>query len=503
MNHPTATVKILNEINCCIIGLEEDDVEYFWNRYGIYRDGYQFMGKFKIGRWDGKDRFFTKGAKTYVQLLPEIIPELKTRGYKLSLMDNRKQWNIDIPLIDDTYLNNYNHPETGAPIILGAHQVEAINAVTQNTIGIIRAATNAGKTLMCSALCRLFKEHCSFKCLIIVPNKDLLKQTAKVIAHYGNDVGLYGDGLKDIEHDHLVSTWQSLQNFKQLVALYDVVIVDECHGVKATVIKEIINDAGGDAAVKIGMTGTLPKSESDQMSIRISLGNVIYEIPSHELIAIGWSAKLKLRMIRLIENVKSQWVKFQEEFPKEAAKLTYAKYKDKYFPDFDSESKWLKNKKERNQFIVDVVESARSRGNCFVLVNGVAYGKKLASMIPNAYFIYGNDKQEARQQIYNLFKENNDIVVVSSFQLASVGLDIPRIFNLFLIDAGKSFERVIQSIGRGLRKASDKDTIFVYDISSDFRYGRDHGNKRKRYYKEEKFEFTYDEVDYLELSDEN
>ena len=34
---------------------------------------------------------------------------------------------------------------------------------------------------------------------------------------------------------------------------------------------------------------------------------------------------------------------------------------------------------------------------------------------------------------------------------------MPRIFNLVLIEPGKSFVRVIQSIGRGIRKAEDKE----------------------------------------------
>ena len=66
-----------------------------------------------------------------------------------------------------------------------------------------------------------------------------------------------------------------------------------------------------------------------------------------------------------------------------------------------------------------------------------------------------------------MFAEHNDVVVVSTFQLASTGLNIKRIFNLFLVDAGKSFIQIIQSIGRGLRKAKDKDRVRVYDVCND------------------------------------
>ena len=47
-----------------------------------------------------------------------------------------------------------------------------------------------------------------------------------------------------------------------------------------------------------------------------------------------------------------------------------------------------------------------------------------------------------------------------------MGINIPRIFNLVLIEPGKSFVRVIQSIGRGIRKAKDKDHIQIWDINN-------------------------------------
>lgn len=497
-----AIIKLLDEVNAVVIGLDADTIHHLYNKFGFLKEGYFFSPKFKLGRWDGKIRYFTKGGKTYVQLLPEIIKILKERGYKLELKDNRKPFTIDIPLVDDLYMNQFND-DNGDPIVLGAHQVNAINAVTQANAGIILAGTGAGKTIMTAALCRLYKDHAKFKCLIIVPNKNLLVQTQAVLAKYGNDVGLYGDGVKDINHDHLVSTWQSLQNNKGLVALYNAIIVDEAHGTKSDVLRQIINDYGGNAPVKIGLTGTLPKAETDFMNVRISLGNVLYEVPAHELIAAGWLAQLKLKIIQLIEDFQDKWQEFQIEHPEEAKKLSYKKFKSEYFPDYAAEKAYVKNKKARNEFIVNLIETARAtRGNCFVMVNGIPFGKKLASMIPNAYFIYGKDESEVRTEIYNLFKEHDDIVVVSSFQLASTGLDIPRIFNLFFIDATKSFIQIIQSIGRGLRKAKDKDTVYIYDICSDLKYAREHMNKRKAYYDEQKYKFTFDKIDYVNYFDE-
>lgn len=495
-----AIIKIQDEINALLIGLDGKAITTLFEHFGLFTGNHFFSPKFKLGIWDGKIRFFSKTGQTYVQLLPEIIPILKKLGWTFELIDNRKSWVIDIPPIDKNYLSAYPDPKSpDKPLELGEHQVKAINIATQNNIGMIIAGTGAGKTIVTAALCSLYKNHAKFKCIVIVPTSDLVEQTRAGIGEYGNDVGQYDGIVKEINHDHLVSTWQALQNNPKLVALYQVVIVDECHGVKGTVIRDIINNSGGNIPVKIGLTGTLPKDPCDVMNIRISLGNVLYTIPASELIAKGWLAALKLRIINLIEDLKEEWEAYKLNYPVEASKLTYKKFKKEFFPDYNSEKSYLKKNQARNEFIANLVDMARVRGNCLVLTNGIPFGKKLAGMIPDAYFVYGKDDKKVRKEIYDLFKTHNDIVVVTNYQIASTGLDIPRIFNLFLIDPGNSFIRVIQSIGRGLRKASDKDTIFVYDIASDLAYSHDHMLERRKYYNEQQYKFNQDDIDYINI----
>lgn len=494
-----AVIKLLDEVNTVILGLDENILKYFWEKFGIFVKGHFFHPKVKLGIWDGKIRFFSKTGSTYIQLLPEIVEDLKKFGYKLELIDNRKGFVIDIPKIDKAYLSAY--PDTldpTKPLTLGDHQVEAVNTVTENNFGIIVGGTGSGKSIIAACLCKLYKEHSKYRCLIIVPTTDLVTQTRADIAMYGNDTGIYSGDEKDVNHDHVVSTWQALQNNKQLTAMFNVIIIDECHGVKASVIKDILNNYAINAPVKIGLTGTLPEDPCELMNVRISLGNVLYRIPAHELIASGWLAILKLKIVQLQEDFKAQWQRFQMENPDEAKKLTYIKFKDGYFPEYKAEMAYLKANVRRNEFISNLIQQAKeTRGNCLVLVNGVAYGKKLAAMIPNAYFIYGKDEKEVRQEIYKLFAENNDVVLVTSYQIGSTGLNIRRIFNMFLIDSEKNFIRVIQSIGRGLRKASDKDTVYLYDIASDLKYSKKHCTERKGHYNKEKYEFTHDKVDYM------
>ena len=114
-------------------------------------------------------------------------------------------------------------------------------------------------------------------------------------------------------------------------------------------------------------------------------------------------------------------------------------------------------------------------------------------MIEGAVFISGQDKAKDRKEQYSSFSDDGKILV-ASYGIAAVGIDVSRIFNLILLEPGKSFVRVIQSIGRGVRTAADKDFVNIYDITSTAKYSKKHLTERKRFYKEEKYPFTIEKL---------
>jgi superfamily II DNA or RNA helicase len=129
-----------------------------------------------------------------------------------------------------------------------------------------------------------------------------------------------------------------------------------------------------------------------------------------------------------------------------------------------------------------------------VLVNRIDTGNKLIKKLPDAVFISGAVKLDDRKEEYDEIKTSNDKIIVATYGVAAVGINIPRIFNLVLIEPGKSFVRVIQSIGRGIRKAEDKDFVQIWDITSTCKYAKRHLTERKKYYKEAKYPFTLTKV---------
>jgi superfamily II DNA or RNA helicase len=98
------------------------------------------------------------------------------------------------------------------------------------------------------------------------------------------------------------------------------------------------------------------------------------------------------------------------------------------------------------------------------LVDRINAGKELESRIPGSVFVSGVTKAQERKDHYDEVADATGKVIIATYGVAAVGINIPRIFNLVLLEPGKSFVRVIQSIGRGIRKAEDKDHVQIWDI---------------------------------------
>jgi superfamily II DNA or RNA helicase len=105
-------------------------------------------------------------------------------------------------------------------------------------------------------------------------------------------------------------------------------------------------------------------------------------------------------------------------------------------------------------------------------------------------FLHGDTANEVRAEWYSMFEERDDLIVIATFGIASTGISIDRIFCEIMVDAGKSFIRAIQSIGRGLRKGHDKDKVHCVDIHSGLKWSMKHARERKKYYKEAGYEIS-------------
>jgi superfamily II DNA or RNA helicase len=143
-----------------------------------------------------------------------------------------------------------------------------------------------------------------------------------------------------------------------------------------------------------------------------------------------------------------------------------------------------------------LIEKIVDSGNTLILVDRVAAGEELVKRLPNSVFIRGKTKLKERKEEYDEVAISDDKIIVATYGVAAVGINIPRIFNLVLLEPGKSFVRVIQSIGRGIRKAEDKDFVQIWDITSSCRFAKRHLTKRKEFYREANYPYTIEKLEY-------
>jgi superfamily II DNA or RNA helicase len=166
------------------------------------------------------------------------------------------------------------------------------------------------------------------------------------------------------------------------------------------------------------------------------------------------------------------------------------------FKTYPEELKYLVTDEDRMIYISKLVKKINETGNTLILVNRIDSGKFLVNEIEDSVFISGEVKTKDRKEEYDDVKTSTNKVIVATYGVAAVGINIPRIFNLVLLEPGKSFVRVIQSIGRGIRKAEDKDFVQIWDLTSTCKWAKRHLTERKKFYKEAKYPFTLDKVDW-------
>jgi superfamily II DNA or RNA helicase len=498
-------IVLLDEINCSLVNFPSKTLQYFHKKFQYEVPSARFSPKYQLGIWDGKISFFTTSGNTYINLLPKIVPDLLKLKIKFEVVDSRSKSKISLNHIDKDFFNHIIHPDTQEPIEMRHYQVNAVNKLIDERGGILLGSTGCGKTIITAAICKVYN-NIGIKSLVIVPSVSLLNQTKKVLINCELDIGELSGKLKDPNHETVISTWQTLQNIKPIVTSFQMILIDETHQAKAQVIKDILSSGGKNIKYRYGLTGTMPKDEIDLVSINTILNDIVYEIPARQLINEGFLADLHIQINQLTENFEEQYSNFIENNPR--SKIKYSQFKNSYFPDYQAEKTYLRTNENRLNYLADLLIERSLIGNVFALVDNIQFGKKLLKIIKtkhdgeHTYFVSGGDDAKNRQKIYDLFKNNDNILCIATVHCAGIGTDISRIYQLFLIDLGKSFIRTIQAIGRGLRKAKDKDYIDVVDISSDLKYSKNHVSERIRFYKEAEYPYTKSKIAYCCLDDQ-
>lgn len=480
---------IKDEVNIKFEGLPLEARRKLANTFKYVLPYARFQPAYKLGRWDGTTSLFGIGGSGYLTHIEKILSVLDSMDIEVSdIEDHRSNKQITFTPVTETYWADQGkvwpkgHQQEGQPILLRDYQVEAINTFLQHHQSLQEIATGAGKTITTATLSQLCEPY--GRTITIVPNKSLVEQTEEDFRNVGLDVGVYYGDRKELNCTHTICTWQSLNILDKkskngeadvltLAEFLDgvaAVIVDEVHMAKAEVLKNLLTRNLNNACIRWGLTGTVPKEPYEHEQIFASIGPLVGGIRASELQDKGVLSNCHVNIVQLIDLPE--------------------------FKNYAEELKYLVTDDDRMIYVSKFIKNVAEKGNTLVLVNRIDTGKFIVNELEGSVFISGNVKTKDRKEEYDEVATSQNKVIVATYGVAAVGINIPRIFNLVLIEPGKSFVRVIQSIGRGIRKAEDKDFVEIWDITSTCKFSKRHLTERKKYYKEAQYPFSIQKMDW-------
>jgi superfamily II DNA or RNA helicase len=391
------------------------------------------------------------------------------------LDDRRPPYSLYIPEIQNNLFEGFQHKRFQG--IMEEHQVDAINSVTANGGGIIIVPTGGGKSVITAGLTQLYYKF--GKTLVIVPRTDLAIETRDTIRALGMpDCGAFFGELKEPEYV-TVATWQSLAETPELFHEVHNVIVDVVHGVRADVLFKLLTKPGKNVPVRIGMTGTMPSDDLSKYNIIAAIGPVIYKKRAVELQKKGFLARCHISVLQYQDR----------KTPAYQAEAKAHQY-------YTDEGRWMYMNETRMAHLSALIQEVSHSGNTLVLLRYRDYGERLNQALPGSIYLNGDDKASRRHQVYQETNRAENGILICTYGIASTGIDVPRIFNLVLIEPGKEAIPIVQSIGRGLRRADDKDTVRIYHIASDAKFSAKHVKEVEKIYRDHEYPYEIIPVDY-------
>jgi superfamily II DNA or RNA helicase len=368
------------------------------------------------------------------------------------------------------------------------YQEETVLTALESKSGIILLPTSAGKTLvMASLVSSILKQH-DLKTLILVPNLQLVTQSHSDFIEYGipeKDVTMWTGKYEPNPNARIfISNVQILQSEKQDLSLLKkigLLIVDEVHVCKrSNLINKIIDQIP--AIYRFGLTGTLPDNNLDQWNVLGKFGKIIYKKKSYDLREQNYITQVVVAILKLFYN------NLPDFSPKSALNPIQA---------YEEEIQFLQTNKFRNSVITKIVNKVDK--NTLILVDRIIHGEELLRVLQNntdktVYFVHGNVDVEEREEIRRLMEEQDNVVCIAISKIFSTGINIKNLHNIIFAAIGKAKIKIIQSIGRTLRKHASKKRATIFDIWDNLKYGNSHIMERMSLYDEEKIPYTITEI---------
>jgi len=481
-------------------GIEQELSDHFC----FYVPGYKFMPAYRNRMWDGKIRLFDLRKKQlYTGLFKYMYEFAASRDYEIVVENNDYYGrpdtvqDIDVPSL----LNELHLTAGGNKIEARQYQQDALQHALSNQQSLLLSPTASGKSLIIYMAIRYYlSTYTEGNVLLVVPTTSLVEQMYSDFGDYSqydewsvdeNCHRIYSGKEKyNIKNRVIITTWQSI--YKERGPWFEdfgMVVGDEAHNFKAKSLTAILEKCHN-AKYRIGTTGTLDGTQTHQLVLEGLFGPVHKVTTTKALIDSKDLADL---------NVSVLLLKYADEYCKEISKAKYQQELD-----------FIVRHEPRNNFISNL--ALDQDGNTLILFQYVdKHGKPLHDMLRKKledmertnrklFYVSGETGVDDREEIRAITEGESDAIIVASVGTFSTGINIKRLNNIIFASPSKSQIRVLQSIGRGLRKSVDGKATKVYDIADDLHwkstknYTLNHAAERIKIYNKEKFKYKVYEI---------
>lgn len=483
-------IKKLNDVYLkveCDTSIRQELSDYFT----FYVPGYKFMPAYKNKMWDGKIRLFDlRTNNLYVGLLSYIKKFAEEREYLLI-----DETDFKLEDITEHDLTNFANRELDLPFPPYDYQLRACAHGLQRKRAMLLSPTGSGKSLIIYLLTRYYLSLRHKRTLIIVPTTSLVEQLSSDFLTYAQNDGafsekwihkIYSGKEKDPISPIVITTWQSIYKMpKQWFEQFGCVIGDEAHTFQAKSLSSIMEKLT-DCPYRFGTTGTLDGTLTHKLVLEGLFGNVYQVTTTKALMDDDKLAQLDIQALVL---------KYSDEECKSLKDKTYAEEID-----------FIITHQKRNNFIKNL--AIDQTGNTLVLFKQVEkHGKPLFKLIRDnvkddrkVFYVSGETDVNDREAIRGITEKEKNAIIVASLGTFSTGINIKNLHNIIFASPSKSQIKVLQSIGRGLRKSDDGRDTILYDLCDDLHwktrknYTLVHAGIRIQLYAKEKFNYKIHEV---------
>ena len=438
----------------------------------------KFMPSVRNRLWDGKIRLFSPGTgKIYYGLLPYVKEFLSEQGYDsiqydLSLSKRNLDKSITRKFVRSLQKGKFKARD---------YQIDAIHNILESDRGLILSPTGSGKSFIIYALTRYYIEKLDYgKILIVVPTTGLVEQMYSDFADYGwfpdeHCHKLYAGSDKNTSKEVVISTWQSIYKLdKKYFSQFGAVFIDECHLAKAKSLTGIMTKLH-DCKYRIGTTGTLDGSEIHQLVLEGLFAKHHQVTTTAKLVKEKHLSNLHIKCL-VLRHTKN----------------------NRHRRTYQEEMDYLATSPSRNNFICRLAKPLE--GNTLILAQYIKQLQTLTLILQedktrSIFFVYGKTDTTEREDIRAIVEKEENAIIVASYGVFSMGVNIKRLHNIIFASPYKSQIKVLQSIGRGLRLTEDKTECNLFDISDDISYNNrsnytlKHLEERVKIYSTQEFDY--------------